>query len=273
MKIPPNARIPSRPLSYDMVDLAFERELILDYDKGILYMKDEQGNVRCITNAIVTQVINEIIMNPDDFNFAHNIVIINNGEKYPLDDFINTLKNLLDILKELLGYKEIPEINPDTGKEEDKSILQVIEDILARLKALEDKNDKLREELQGQIDELRATKTSTYETSVIVPITGWTTITENKDYSITINVENILSTDRAKVYPLYSSDYNTMLNEMGSYGNIYRVLSNNNSITIYARGIPKIQFTIGLEIPRKIFDKIPKINEIIEKDESTEIEG
>lgn len=250
----PNARIPTRPLSYNEVGLAYRRELIIDYDKGILYMKDDNGNIRCITTSIVTQVINEIMMNPDDFDFAHYITIIYNGDRFPLDEFSTLMREMLERLKSLLGWKVEVTVNPDTGEIDDsKTVLQVIDNILAEIQKLKEKDNNLQE----QINNLKTTKTETYETSVSVTTAGWTTLIANKHYSKTIAVPNIKSTDRAKVYPIYSEDYNTMINQMGAVGNICRVISNDGNITIYSMGLPKVNFTLGLEIPRVIHKGIP----------------
>ena len=51
-------RLPFRPLSYENVELAYNRELIADYTNGNLYLKDDQGQIIDLSEKI-SQIIIE----------------------------------------------------------------------------------------------------------------------------------------------------------------------------------------------------------------------
>ena len=50
-------RLPTRPLSYANVDMAFNKELIVDYTNGNVYVKGEDGVVHDISTSIANIVI------------------------------------------------------------------------------------------------------------------------------------------------------------------------------------------------------------------------
>ena len=51
-------RLPFRPLSYENVEMAYNRELIADYTTGNLYLKDDNGEIIDLTEKI-SQIIIE----------------------------------------------------------------------------------------------------------------------------------------------------------------------------------------------------------------------
>ena len=50
-------RLPFRPLSYENVDMAYNRELIADYTTGNLYLKDDNGEIIDLTEKISQLII------------------------------------------------------------------------------------------------------------------------------------------------------------------------------------------------------------------------
>lgn len=55
-----NTRIPFRPLSYDFVEKAYNREIIVDYEKAEIYLKDKFGILHNFTQSI-TKLVSELI--------------------------------------------------------------------------------------------------------------------------------------------------------------------------------------------------------------------
>lgn len=57
-------RLPTRPLSYEHKDMAYNKELMIDYDAGELYLKDAAGNIHNITDKVADAIIDEIDRDP-----------------------------------------------------------------------------------------------------------------------------------------------------------------------------------------------------------------
>lgn len=58
------SRIPTRPLSYEYVDQAVNKELLVDYDTGEIYVKDTNGNIHNITAKVADQIGDQIADDP-----------------------------------------------------------------------------------------------------------------------------------------------------------------------------------------------------------------
>lgn len=87
------ARIPVRPLSYEDKDIALTRELVLDYDKGFIYItdKDDPTVLHDITKLIADTYLSKI--NGD------NTTVTINGEVYNLSQLLGSLnKSKISIL-------------------------------------------------------------------------------------------------------------------------------------------------------------------------------
>lgn len=82
----PNGRIPVRPLPYNDRDLAMTREIIIDYDKGNIYItdKDDPTILIDITKLIADSYLSNI--NGD------NTTVTINGEVYNLSSLLAELK-------------------------------------------------------------------------------------------------------------------------------------------------------------------------------------
>ena len=51
------SRIPTRPLSYENIDQAYNRELIVDYKTGDIYVKDDAGEIHNISASIANTIL------------------------------------------------------------------------------------------------------------------------------------------------------------------------------------------------------------------------
>lgn len=61
------SRVPVRALSYENKDMAVPKELVIDYDAGIIYVTDKDGNVINVSTnqKTIDAIINYISQNPD----------------------------------------------------------------------------------------------------------------------------------------------------------------------------------------------------------------
>lgn len=264
LKSPPSARIPFRPLDYKHMAYAYKKEIMIDYDNDIIYYKDEDGNIRNITESMVSSTIKEIITNPDKFDLAHNIHITYNGTTYPLDELMVIINNITDSIAEILGREEtdLKDENGNIVKDENgenvkQVIFKTVETIFSKIEDLKEKDNEIIKELEN-IKEDISLKTNTYKVDINIPISGWSTITANKDYYTIINIPNIKESDVAFVYLVKSSNYSAAMMETSQFCNIYRVTSNTGSITIYSKKIPTIPLNISMLIPRNITNGVSK---------------
>lgn len=255
---PPNFRIPFRPLSYKNVALCYNREIMIDYDNDIIYYKDDNGEIRNITASMVKLTIDDILNNLDKIDFAHNITVNYNGNIYKLDELLKIITDLQNSIANILGREEEVKKDDDGNiiKDEDGnpiiiSVYKTIERIFEELEKVKQDNTSIKEELENIKDEV-SIKTVTYRVDFTIPTTGWTTIAANKDYYISIPKKNIKETDIGFVFFNHSTNYDTMLNECTQSGYIYKVLTNNDSITIYSKKIPTISLNMFMIISRTI---------------------
>lgn len=124
------ARIPTRPLSYEYIDQAYNKELVIDYANGELYVKDAEGNVHNITQKVAEAVSGEIAKDPTIITEVIKITITDpeTGEESEVSidqaivnnyTYITNVENTFNEYKETTDQK-IENINdtltnPDTG--------------------------------------------------------------------------------------------------------------------------------------------------------------
>lgn len=124
------ARIPTRPLSYEYIDQAYNKELVIDYANGELYVKDAEGNVHNITQKVAEAVSGEIAKDPTIITEVIKVVITDpkTGEESEVSidkaivnnyTYITNVENTFNKYKEETNQK-IESINdtltnPDTG--------------------------------------------------------------------------------------------------------------------------------------------------------------
>lgn len=115
-----NARVPTRPLSYENVAMAYRKEFIVDYHTGLLYICDVDGNIIDVTAAIY----NALLQNGDIGKGDNITIVIPNPENPPEDPskpdpddtdhwiIVNLQAKLLEILQDLDIIKNnLKEIN------------------------------------------------------------------------------------------------------------------------------------------------------------------
>ena len=88
--------------------------------------------------------------------------------------------------------------------------------------------------------------------SVNIPTSSWTTVSASNWYTKTITVNGILASDTPDVDINLSSCTNADAVEtaLANWGNIFRITTANNSITVYSSQIPTTQITITLRCIR-----------------------
>lgn len=77
---------------------------------------------------------------------------------------------------------------------------------------------------------------------------GWTGT--SAPFSQAITVSGILETDKPKVDVVVSSTYATAETEVEAWGYVYRIVTSQNGITVYATEKPKVSLNIQMEVIR-----------------------
>ncbi len=89
------SRIPTRPLSYENVSMAENREVIIDYTNGDIYVKDNDGNIHSVSEAIKTYITETIVEDSSFITEAMKVTITNPStgeeETYLIDELLESV--------------------------------------------------------------------------------------------------------------------------------------------------------------------------------------
>lgn len=237
-------RVPVRPLSYENVKLADNKELIADYKEGKLWLKKENGEVIDITasvSEVVKQVIEQIKTNPDDMTDAIKTIVENLIKTDT--DIINLLTSISIEVSEgqtvELGnaikdiYSKIDNINNDLKlivkkDEEGNTILDINIDISKV--TVDDSGTTLKD----KIPEWDA-KTKIKEQTVTIG-TAWTEKTEGTHtyYMQDIVCNGIKNSDNPIVDVKLSGTYEEQMTQLDEFGKVFRITTSTDKLTVYA---------------------------------------
>ena len=228
-----SARIPTRPLSMENVHLAENKELVVDYEKHEIYVKDSKGQLVNVT-ASVTTVIEEVKkqMEEDPTVVTDAIIELPNGEH------ITIQKSIFEI------YEKFEELEKSLGVETDEETGEVT------ISAASVKTDS---EHQFVTDaEKSAWNAKTETTQLTTKITSgsskWTG--SEAPYKQTINIADIKETDYPVVDVVLSEDYKTAMDELSNYSYIYKILTFNGYIEVFSIKPTEVELTIIMKINR-----------------------
>lgn len=254
-------RVPVRPLSYESVKLAENKELIADYKEGKLWLKKENGEVVDITasvSEVVKQVIEQIKTNPDDMTDAIKTIVENLIQNDT--DIINLLTNISievsegqtvelgDAIKDIYG--KIDTINNELKlivktDEKGNTILDINIDIS---KVTVDDSGKT---LKDKVPEWDA-KTKIEEQTVTIG-TDWT---EQKEgaysyYTQEVTCTGIKASDNPIVDVKLSGTYEEQMKQLEEFDKIFRITTSADKLTVYAMGKTEKTLTIIMKLERK----------------------
>lgn len=237
-------RVPVRPLSYENVKLADNKELIADYKEGKLWLKKENGEVIDITasvSEVVKQVIEQIKTNPDDMTEAIKTIVE------------NLIQNDTDIINLLTNISiEVSEGQTVELGEAIKDIYGKIDDINNELKLIVKTDEKGNTILDINIDISKVTvddsgttlkdkipewdaKTKIKEQTVTIG-TAWTEKTEGTHtyYMQDIVCNGIKNSDNPIVDVKLSGTYEEQMTQLDEFGKVFRITTAADKLTVYA---------------------------------------
>lgn len=229
------ARIPVRPLSIEDKELARPKELLVDYEKGIFYVCLKDGEIVDITEvAMKNLTVNATIVKSATFDV---------------------------VLKEATEDEEAEIIHITL----DEAICQTIKDIYD----LKTKNESTSKTLETQDSDIKGLKTSVnalqknvdanfliINTTILGGLDNWVLGDDGNLYIQTINVADILESDYPDVDIVLSDDYHKAMSQLENYGFIFKILTFDGHIDVYATEPISVDLNIYLKTDRKNIDQV-----------------
>ena len=241
---PATARIPCRPLEMANKDLAEPKELLVDYSTGDISICKEDGT---FTDIGVT--IREIIK--EDSSIAENIQIEIDGQMYAINTIVAEQNANIEELKNALGYytdelgnikfnllDKIANIDPDTGN--------VIFNITTT--DINETNEKQFVSADEKKAWSKATHPEFIKVNILSGDSAWTGT--EAPYTQDVTVAGILETDTPIVDISLGDIYETIQKQLDSYAYIYKILTFNGYIRVYATQPTVDDLTVQMRIDR-----------------------
>lgn len=242
------ARIPCRPLSIVNKNLAEAKELLVDYEKGTISVCKADGTIVDVSESIKEVVIEQVTSDP---NFSDSITIEVDGNTYTIETIINNQANYITELQEALGYyvddsgkvqfdllNKIATIDPDTGK---VTFTITSNDIITS-------DDKQFISKAEKEDYAKATYPEIIRATIKGGESNWTGT--EAPYTQQVTVADILEADVPVVDISLSDIYETAQKQLDSYAYIYRILTYDGSIVVYASKPTEDDVTIQMKVDR-----------------------
>ena len=231
-----SARVPTRPLSYENKDIAEPKELIADYINHELYIKDTDGNIVNVTASVSTVVQEVITQIKEDPSFIVDTTIeLPSGESVTIDNAIIDALTQIEELQESLGL-----IKDETGNITLK--IQASDVVTSDDKQFVSKEEK--EAWNAKTDTIQLTM------SIAAGEDSWTTDNGEAPYKQTINNTTIKESDYPVVDVKLSDVYATAMEELNNYAHIYKILTFDGYIEVYAVKPTEVALSIIMKIDR-----------------------
>lgn len=243
------ARFPIRPLSYENVDLAENKELIVDYEVGDVYVKKSDGTVTNISGTVKETIIKEI---EKDTSFVEKIPIVIDGKEYELSTVVTENVTHVTQIQDALGYyvdpdtgdvkfdllDKIAKIDPDTGK---------IEFTITADDVLETENRVFLSPTE-KASAIKATHSEIIKATILGGAQAWTGT--EAPYTQKVTIANIKESDVPVVDISLGDIYDTITKQLDSYAYIYKILTYDGYIMVYASQPTEDDINIQMKVDR-----------------------
>ena len=242
------ARIPCRPLSYENNALAQPKELLIDYKTGNVWICKEDNTFVDVGNAVKETVIQYIKEDPE---FSQNIQITIDGEVYELETIVADQVTKLEQILKALGYY----VDEETG--------EVKFDLLDKIATVDDEGnitfiikttdivedgDKFFMTSEDKEKLEAATHPEIKKVTILGGSQAWTG--SAAPYTQQINVAGILESDTPVVDISLGDIYDTVQKQLDSYAQIYKILTYDGYIVVYAHEPTEDDLTIQMKLDR-----------------------
>ena len=236
-------RIPTRPLSYANKDMAYNKELMIDYTNGNVYVKDENGVIHDISQTI-TQIIKEdpdfsdeiTVVIPDESGTGEQIVSINaaitqliqqiKDQQTTIDQQQTAIDNMQNVIDGITG---------DTGGDIQIKPGDIIVDANHQFVT------------NQQLTEI-ADKIHLKYVTVTLSSSGWTG--SSAPYTQTVTCTGATANMARPTIDIdhSSESYSTAMDTEDAWCNIYRAVTGANQITFYASEKPTVNISVVVEM-------------------------
>lgn len=247
------ARVPTRPLSYENRDLAEPKELLIDYQTYEIYITDASGVIHNITQSVqsiideVTRIIKE---KPDMIVDAE--ITLTNGNKVSIENAI--LQNIKNISTTNTNLNDTNKNLQKTNEFIYSKIIKADGTVVIKVPATNiNTDDKHLFVSSTEKSTWNAKSKITNLTTTIQADNGSTWVADAGGapyYVQTVTLSTIKSTDNPIVDVILSENYNTAKEELENYGKLYRILTYDGYIKVYASEPTKVSLNIALKVDR-----------------------
>ena len=236
------ARIPTRPLSYEDKDLAEAKELVVDYINGRVYVCDVNKKLVDITSSVTT-VVEEVIKEIQKDPSSMEDVVKDTTISLPSGDTVTIEAGLIDALTRIKELEDaLGIIKDEQGK------------ITLKVKASDVETDDNMQFVSKKEKETWTAKADISQTTTTIKggESNWTATEEDGDtfYTQNVTVADITVDDYPVVDVQLSDVYKTAMEQLNNYAYIYKILTYNGSIKIYAVKPTEVDLTIVMKIDR-----------------------
>lgn len=227
-------RIPTRPLSYENKDLAVNKELMVDYKTGNIYVKGEDGTIFDITDTI-SQII---IENPD---FKDNLKVTYNDPATGDEVTVTIEEAIINLATQIQANKKVIDaITGQGGSGGDVHIEIKPGDIIV------DENHMFI--TKTQLDEITQ-KVSIKNVICTLTTGGWTG--DEAPFKQTVACAGATADMIRPTIDINHTDGETYDNAMkaeDAWCNIYRATTGQDTITVYASSKPEVNISMVVEL-------------------------
>lgn len=243
-----SSRIPTRPLSYQNKDLATPNEILADYETGAVYVSKSDGTLVDVSSTIQETIITEITKDP---TFVENIEITIEGNTYELTTVItDNVTNIKDI-QNALGYyvdeegnvkfdllDKIATIDPDTGDIQFTITADDVQETENRTFLTQAEKEKA----------IQATHPESIKATILGGTSAWTG--SEAPYTQRVDIAEIKESDIPVVDISLGDIYETVTKQLDSYAYIYKILTYDGYIMVYASEPTQDDITIQMKVDR-----------------------
>ena len=243
MALSANARIPCRPLSVENKDLASPKELLVDYKNGSIMICKEDGSF-----VDITQITSSIKFEIEGQIYDLNTIIIQNSED------ITANKKSIDDINSALGYtkdssgnvsfsllNKVVTVDPSTGRTNKKIMAEDITESASKRFASDTEKTKWN----------AATKPAIIKTTILAENDAGTVWSGSAaPYTQKVTVSGILESDTPVVDISLGDVYKEIQEQLDSYAYIYKILTYDGYIMVYATEKTKCNINIQMKVDR-----------------------
>lgn len=214
------ARIPTRPLSYDNKDLAEAKEILVDYNSHEIYVCGVDGKIVNVT-ASVTKVVQEVMtqIEKDPTIVGESTIELPDGTSVVLNEAL------------LKALTEIEELQESLGLVKDE-----MGNIVLKIPAADVVTDNNKQFVSNTEKETWNNKTDMIQLEASIPggESKWTATNDDAPYTQRVTVSGIKVTDYPVVDVKLSDIYADAMEELNNYAYIYKILTYDGYIVVYA---------------------------------------